>query len=193
LDENIWGKTQGGRAMTENEIGEKLEELRKGMHLFDSIVYQDWKTGEGSLNEKQVEIVRELLKLFKKLNWQISFNAYKELKYDGTEPIDKRRCGTPVKVRSCRKEHDKKTYFGILLGDVALSISHSINDDGTVTAEHSMYNPAIFVPELNDIVYGCESWWSKIESEEELSKLITDETIKNVWYVKLLNEWEATQ
>jgi hypothetical protein len=50
------------------------------------------------------------------------------------------------------------------------------------------YNPAIFVPELNDIVYGAASWWGEIEDEDELNDLITDDTIESVWYVKLLKK-----
>ena len=46
-------------------------------------------------------------------------------------------------------------------------------------------NPAIFVPELKRIVWGMESWWGAVKSEDEL-KEITDEDIDNVWYVKLL-------
>lgn len=46
-------------------------------------------------------------------------------------------------------------------------------------------NPAIFVPELGKIIFGMESWWGRIKSEEEL-KDITDGDIENVWYVKML-------
>jgi hypothetical protein len=55
-----------------------------------------------------------------------------------------------------------------------------------VYAEFCSYNPAIFVPELNKVIFGYESWWSEITTEEELNNVITDHTIENVWYVKLL-------
>ena len=175
--------------MTEQEIAKELGDIRDGMRMLDSIVNQDYKTGEGKLNEKQVDIVKRLLKLFDRLSWQINFNNYKELRYEKDEVIRpgifSDKPGTPVKVRSCKEKHGDKTYFGILIGDVALSISHSIKD-GIVTAEHAFYNPAILIPELGEIVYGCESWWGKITSEEELKEVISDETIKNVWYVKAL-------
>ena len=45
-------------------------------------------------------------------------------------------------------------------------------------------NPAIFVPELGKIIFGMESWWGRIKSEEEL-KDITDGDIENVWHVKM--------
>jgi len=81
----------------------------------------------------------------------------------------------------------KKTYFGILIGDIPLCLNSSIIED-TITVNRSMYNPAIFVPELKEIIYGCGSWWGEIKSEEELKELITDKTIEDVWYIKLLKE-----
>jgi len=173
--------------LTEQEIKKELNEIRSKMRLLDSIVYQDYETSKGKLNKKQVEVVQRLFKLFDRLNWQIEFNSYKELKSADDTPINKVNCGTPVKIRSCKEGHGNKTYFGILIGEIPLSISHNINKNGIVTASRSMYNPAIFIPELNDIVFGCESWWGKITSKEELDKLITDDVIQNVWYVKLLN------
>ena len=173
--------------MTEQEIGQELKDIRKGMKLFDTMIHaENYETGEAKITEKQVEILRKLFKLFETLNWQIAFDSYKTLTFEDSKAIDTRECGKPVKIRSCKKEHGEKTYFGVLIGDVALSVSHSIDDAGNITGKHAFYNPAIFVPELHDIVYGCESFWGEIESEEELGKLITDETIKNVWYVKAL-------
>lgn len=49
-------------------------------------------------------------------------------------------------------------------------------------------NPAIFVPDLNRVVWGMESWWGPIESKEKLHQ-ITDEDISNVWYVKAAKEF----
>ena len=51
-----------------------------------------------------------------------------------------------------------------------------------------MSNPAILVFELKKVIYGCGSWWGSIKSEEELDKLITDESIADLWYVKILKE-----
>ena len=52
-----------------------------------------------------------------------------------------------------------------------------------------MSNPAIYVPELRKIVFGCESWWGEIQSPDEI-KDITDDDISNVWYVKLVKAME---
>jgi len=51
----------------------------------------------------------------------------------------------------------------------------------------SGHNPDIFVPEIQEIIFGMESWWDEIRSEEDF-KRITDEDIQNVWYVKLMNQ-----
>ena len=40
------------------------------------------------------------------------------------------------------------------------------------------------MPELGKIIFGMESWWGRIKSEEEL-KDITDGDIENVWHVKM--------
>jgi len=175
--------------MTEQELGQKLEHFRKNLRVFDGIIDKDFRTGEGKLNPRQAELVQNLIDLFRGLNWQISLNSYKQLKYDDTGPVKKNfRGASPVKVRPCKEEYGDKTYFGVILVDIALSIEHRIDEQGNLVASHSMYNPAIFVPELGEIIFGCESWWGEIEGPEELDKLITDETIKNVWYVKLLVE-----
>lgn len=56
----------------------------------------------------------------------------------------------------------------------------------------TMNNPAIFVPELKKIIYGCESWWKTIRSVDEFSK-ISNEDIDNTWYVKLLQSLDHTE
>lgn len=95
------------------------------------------------------------------------------------------KCGQLVKVRPCNKKYKNKTYLGILLGeaDIGLLVSCDNKTKDLNISRH--YNPAIFIPELKDIVYGCGSWWGKINSEEEL-KEISDDKIANTWYVQLL-------
>lgn len=95
------------------------------------------------------------------------------------------KCGQLVKVRPCGEKYGDKTYLGIFLGDadIGLFISHHPDTKALNLTRH--YNPAIFVPELKEIVYGAGSWWGKIKSEDEL-KEISDDDIANVWYVKLL-------
>lgn len=96
------------------------------------------------------------------------------------------KSGILVRIRPCEDKYEGKTYLGLYLGDLATR----------ATAEHSpktkelninfVTNPAIFVFDLKKIIFGYESWWGIIESEEELKK-ITDQDIDNIWYVKALN------
>lgn len=94
------------------------------------------------------------------------------------------KCGSLVKIRPCGEEYKDKTYVGFLLGSIALSSVVNISND-KIKCNFGAHNPAIFVPEIKKVIFGCESWWGKIESEEEL-KNITDKDIDNVWYVKAL-------
>lgn len=85
---------------------------------------------------------------------------------------------------------DDKTYLGILLGDMALGVAVQLNKETNILhIGPGHFNPAIYVPDLNKVVYGCESWWSEIEKPEDL-KQITDQDINNTWYVKALKELE---
>lgn len=96
-------------------------------------------------------------------------------------------CGTLVSVRPCGEKYGKKTYVGILLGDLPLETIAEYNRETKELSISGYSNPAIFVPELKEIIWGCESWWEEINSEEELRQ-ISDEDIQNVWYVKMLKE-----
>lgn len=92
--------------------------------------------------------------------------------------------GQLVKVRYCK---DDKTYLGIHLGD-GMTGNHISHDSNTnILTVYPDTNPAIFVPSLKKIIYGYESWWGIIKSEEDL-KEISDEDLNNVWYVKLLKD-----
>jgi hypothetical protein len=97
---------------------------------------------------------------------------------------DSEKQGTLVSIRPCGEEYKNKTYVGFYLGDIALGSSVGLSDN-KIQLNFANHNPAIFVPELGKIIYGCESWWGEIESIEKL-KEITNEDIDNVWYVKLL-------
>lgn len=85
-----------------------------------------------------------------------------------------------VKVRPAG---EKKTYLGFFLGNLALSASASYHEKTGKLTVYPFNNPAIFVPSLGRIIFGCESWWSRIKSEKDF-KDITDQDIQNTWYVK---------
>lgn len=93
--------------------------------------------------------------------------------------------GKFVKIRPCGKEYGNKTYLGIYLGDLPIGAHISYNPEAKELDVSPHSNPAIFVFDLNKIIYGCQSFWGIIENEEDL-KDITDGDINNVWYVKAL-------
>ena len=117
-----------------------------------------------------------------------------EIKFDYKMPfdcycMDKNNIGQLVKIRPCADEYKDKTYLGLFLGDVTLCPIISYNrEEKILDVTNGMSNPAIFVFELKKVIYGCGSWWGAIKSEEELDNLITDESIANLWYVKILKE-----
>ena len=93
-----------------------------------------------------------------------------------------------VKVRLCEEENSPKTYLGIYLGEFPHFAHASLSEEGILTFGAAC-NPCIYVPELEKVVWGSESWWSRISDVSEL-KDIADEDIENVWYVKLLKAME---
>lgn len=95
-------------------------------------------------------------------------------------------CGCLCEVKPCGEEYHDKSYIGIYLGELPISIHTSYNRQTGILSNSTMNNPAIFVPELKKIIYGCESWWREITSIEDF-KGISQEDIDNTWYVKLLS------
>jgi len=90
------------------------------------------------------------------------------------------------KFVKCR--YEKETYLGIYLGDLPRSLNLSFNKESRSLEITSGYsNPAMWIFKLKKIVWGCESWWSIIETPEEFGP-ITDEDIENVSYVKILRK-----
>ncbi len=101
--------------------------------------------------------------------------------------------GKFVSVRPCDPEYDNKTYLGLYIGDIALTNCITYHK-ATKRLEvlNGMFNPAIFVFDLNKVIFGCGSWWGEIKSEEQLRQ-ITDTDIDNVWYVKALKQLNANK
>ncbi len=115
----------------------------------------------------------------------VDFSMIKKTGHPKGDPLKEvRDTGRFVKIRPCADEFENKTFLGIMIGDAALSSSISIKDE-EIVCSWSFYNPAILIPELGKIVYGCGSWWGLVESEDDL-KSITDLDIENVWYVKAM-------
>lgn len=110
---------------------------------------------------------------------------------DGWED-DKVRICKKGECESCAKEYNEKTYIGIYIGDLPIQILTSYKESTGQLINSTMNNPAIFVPELKKIIYGCESWWKTIRSVDEFSK-ISNEDINNTWYVKLLQSMDQPE
>lgn len=101
--------------------------------------------------------------------------------------------GDYVSVRPVSDNPENKTFLGLLLGDIATSIGASyLVKEQRLFLSPAGHNPAIWVPDLNRIVYGYESWWGTIDTAEQLRQ-ITDDDINNVWYVQALKQLEARQ
>lgn len=95
--------------------------------------------------------------------------------------------GKFTRITPCGEEYGGKTYLGLYLGDLPIGHNISHNPETKELSISFSNNPAIFVFNLNKIVYGMESWWGIIESEDDL-KEITESDINNIWYVKALKE-----
>lgn len=96
--------------------------------------------------------------------------------------LGKHNIGKFVKIKPCK---ENKTYLGLFLGELPIDILVSHNEETKILNLSFMDNPAIFVFDLKKIIYGCESWWSVIENEDDL-KEITNTDINNQWYIKAL-------
>jgi len=110
-----------------------------------------------------------------------SIEKYKSPKYNTS------KTGALVKIRPCADEYKNKTYLGIYIGDIPIEFAVYLHKNTNMLDIMHSTNPAIFVPEIQKIIFGYESWWGEIESEEEL-KEITNDDIDNIWYVKLLKK-----
>lgn len=100
---------------------------------------------------------------------------------------EKSQVGKLCKIRPCKENSEKGTYLGIFLGRLPIYLHASFDENTGELACSTIDNPAIYVPELQEIIYGMESWWQFIGGEGELEE-ITDEDIENQWYVKLLKK-----
>jgi len=99
---------------------------------------------------------------------------------------DGAKVGSLVRVRPCAKDCGDKTYLGIFLGDLPLEVDAFYRDKSHKLSIALHRNPAMFVPELKRIVWGCGSWWGPIETPEDAERMITDESIAAQPYVKVL-------
>ncbi len=94
-----------------------------------------------------------------------------------------------VAVRPCAETYGGKTFLGVYLGEMGIMMGWKV-ESGILSIKRGYANPAIFVPDLAQIIYGVESWWGAIKSPDDL-RTITDSDINNVWYVQALKTLET--
>lgn len=159
---------------------EKLKDFGQFKHLFSD-------------DDAERELA-ELRQTIGEIKFNLDLSKIKEVTHPEKNPIKEYygdKTGTLVAIRPCNKKYENKTYLGVLIGEVALGTSVKILDD-KIVCEYSSYNPGILVPELNEVIYGCGSWWHTIRSKDDL-KNITKKDINNIWYVQALKQIDKSE
>ena len=178
-----------------------MEKLNEAAEFFDKLSESDFdfsflrRKDHSEEEVRQMEATTKACQVFnaiRDLKFLVQASEIKDIVYSEDKPFKAGKAlfsntttGDFVAVRPCDEKYEKKTFLGVYLGEAALSQGIEIKDN-VIRTKLGFYNPAIFVPELNEIIYGCGSWWGRINSEEDLKQL-TDADIENVWYVKALN------
>ncbi len=117
------------------------------------------------------------------------------------EPIESGpKVGRWVAVRPCAKPDDLApdgkpidgcTFLGVYIGDVALGSRASFHpQEGILAPGPAHNNPAMWVPDLKRVIFGCGSWWRLLAKPEDLAA-IKDVDIENVWYVRALRDLQS--
>lgn len=86
---------------------------------------------------------------------------------------------------TCAEKYKGKTFLGLYLGELPWCIHVSHNEEDNKLHIDTANNPAIYVFELQKIIYGFESYWNIIENPKQFVD-ITQEMIESQWYVRLL-------
>jgi uncharacterized protein YjiS (DUF1127 family) len=158
------------------ELSDAREQLKDYNKFIDLMRIKDDPKG----------ILTRLNKTIGRIEMLVNASEIKEFEHPSNEAL-KQGSGKLVSIRPCDEKYGNKTYVGFYLGELSLGSSIQITDENKIQCNWSGYNPAIFVPELGEVIMGCASWWQKIKSVEQL-KEITDDDIENVWYMKLMKE-----
>lgn len=163
----------------------KQEDREKLQESIDVILEltKDYNTLKHLWSEDNaIKSVAELRRAVKKLSFHLKLDDVKSVCY--AEPgkyVWQTGEAQLVEIKPCG---DEKTYVGVYLGDFALGASYTIEGEELIV-KPTFNNPAIFVPDLKKVVFGCESWWRSIENIED-AKEINQEDIDNCWYMQLL-------
>ena len=161
----------------EVEIESAIEQLKDYTKFIDLMRDKDDPKG----------VLTRLYNTISRIKMLLELSELKDLEHPKNNAIENPvfgKRGSLVKIRPCAEKYENKTYLGFLIGDVALGSSITLTEN-KIQLNFARHNPAIFVPELGEVIFGIASWWGGIKSEEEL-KEITNSDIDNVWYVKAL-------
>lgn len=178
-------KETWSRRVMKVEIKERVQKIKKSLKWFETIVNFDFRNERKRyVSENQAKVINEVLKLLTDLDWHISLNDTKEVEFKTRVTLEQEIY--PVRIKPCNPKYENKTFFGIHLGEMARGVSCSIDKDrpDILNVFSTHYNPAIFVPELGKVIFGYESFWSRITDEEV--KEITNSEINSTWYIKAL-------
>lgn len=144
--------------------------------------------------DEPTETIANLNYTLRRIQLGLELSEMKEIAHPKNEalkpPIIGKK-GALVRVKPCDDKYEGKTYVGYLLGELATGSSIQVSE-GKLQCNWAGYNPAIFVPELGEVIMGYASWWGVIKSEEDF-KVISDDDIANVWYVKAWRRLQERQ
>jgi len=91
-----------------------------------------------------------------------------------------------VAVQPCAEKFKRKTYLGVYLGDFATSAGAARNPKtGVLEIRIGHHNPAIWIPDLDEVVWGMGSWWGTLKGPDDLRK-ITGQGIQPSWYMRAM-------
>jgi hypothetical protein len=135
------------------------------------------------------EEMKHIRHLEKPEDWPVTVSSVKLTGAHSPLGRDRHQVGSWVATRPVSDNPENKTYLGIYLGELPLysgTTSCAIDDrNNAMLVSGFLSNPAMYVPDLKRIVWGCGSWWTEINSPEGLRQ-ISDTDIENVWYVQAL-------
>jgi len=166
----------------------KIEQVRRDVkEILDIGVHDSVKKLLAPMSkDEDRRVLSRIRRVCQQFNAFCNFFEAKEFEHPEGKPIRTNSdSGKFVEVSPCGKQYGGKTYLGIMIGDAALSSSVAMRED-SIVCSWSFYNPAILVPSINEVIYGCESWWRPIGNEQ--LKKITESDINAQAYVKIFQK-----
>lgn len=102
------------------------------------------------------------------------------------------KSGTAVAVAPLAPAYGNKSYFGIYIGKVATAPDTSYEADSKLLiVKNGPYTPAILIPEINEIVYGYDCYWTVITGKKHLTLVNINGDLP--WYMKSFKTHRKTK